>query len=800
MDPRSLSVLELDIVLERVAAATTFEGGRALVGALEPSPDAVIVAVRQALTGEAVALLESTPPQLRGAHDVRAAVERSVRRGQLLPDALAAIAETSRTALDCRATLESARELAPRLAARLDTIQPPLSGLAGSIERAIAPGGSDLLDDATPRLAQLRGEIRDARQRAAERLRELASSTELAEHLQESFVTERGGRPVLAVRASSRSAVPGIVHDTSGSGQTLFVEPLAMIEQQNRLQEALAAERDEVKRILAELTSAVRSHADLLLDAVSALADLDLALAIGAVSRSWAGCEVVRGEEVVLEGMRHPLLQSETVIPVDLRFGTLQGVVVSGPNTGGKTVSMKALGLAALLHQCGLRPPARSARLPVFAAVLVDIGDEQSIERSLSTFSGHVANLVMILARAGPDSLVLIDEVAAGTDPVEGAALAQAVLAGVLERGSRFLVTTHYAEVKEWAAATVNVENAAVGFDPSSLAPTYAFTVGRLGASHAFDIAERLGLPADIIAAARDRMAPDQLRLAELLRGAAIADRDAGRARSGAERLRSEAEALRTGVERRERELVEAIAAVRAGGQAEKARARAEAEAQLARFRREIEALRGEIRAAQRQERSRQDASRGGDVADRALRGRDRSLEQASRHRTGAGEALEAAFQAEAPRQRPFAVGDPVTAPSLGLRGTIASLSGANAEVHGGTLRVRVPLSGLEHDARGVPRSSPRDVSIRASPPQVEAEFDVRGQRASEASEAVRAYVDAAALTGVKEVRVIHGRGTGAVRKAVREELRRHPLVYASTPDSMDGATRVRLAPEEDGE
>lgn len=800
MDARSFTVLELDRVLQRVAAATSFSGGRALVEALTPAIDDQEVAARQALTSEAIALLSTTPPRLRGAHDVRPAIDRAARRGQLLPDVLAPIAETCRAALDCARLVGGARATAPILARRLEAVEPALAGLAERIERAIEPDGSGVLDAATPVLAALRREIHEARQRATERLREMAASRELAEHLQESFVTERAGRPVLAVRASSRGAVPGIVHDTSGSGQTLFVEPLVMIEQQNRLREALAAERDEIDRILTELTAVVRSYGHLVTSAVDALADLDLALALGTVSAAWSGCVVTRGRAIELEAMRHPLLAAESVVPVDIRLGELDGVVVSGPNTGGKTVSMKALGLAALLHQCGLRPPARSARLPVFDAVLVDIGDEQSIERSLSTFSGHVANLVAILRRAGPGSLVLIDEVAAGTDPVEGAALARAVLEGILARGARFLVTTHYAELKEWAAATTGVDNAAVGFDPETLAPTYAFTVGRLGASHAFEIADRLGLPADVIEGARGYLDPGRRRVEELLREAAIAERDAARAREAAEALRAEAEALRRQAARRERELAEAVEAVRAGGQSERARVRAESEAQLARFRREIEALRGEIRAAQRNERQRQDAGRqAGAAADRALRERDRSLDQAARRRGAAEEALAEAFRDEREPDRPFLVGDPVLAPSLGLRGTIASISGGNAEVHGGTLRVRVPLTSLEHDPSGRATTSKRDVAVRAAPPQVEAELDVRGQRADEAREAVRAYVDDAALTGVRQVRVIHGRGTGAVRKAVREELRRHPLVHDTMPESMDGATLVRFAGEEPG-
>ena len=415
----------------------------------------------------------------------------------------------------------------------------------------------------------------------------------IREHLQEDFVTQRGGRPVLAVKASSRSSVPGLVHDASDSGQTLFVEPFEIVELSNRQSEAAGAEREEAERILRELSIAVGEHANALAHAVEAAGRIDLAIALGTVSRGWRGAPVEVSDEVRLVGARHPLLDPKTAVPIDLDLGGLRALVISGPNTGGKTVALKTLGLAALLHQSGLRPPADTAALPVFDAVLADIGDRQSIEMSLSTFSGHVANLVAILNAARERSLVLLDEVAAGTDPVEGSALAQALLSRLAEQARLTVVTTHYAELKEWASATDGVANAATGFDPETHAPLFRIALGRPGISHALQTAERLGLDAEIVADARGRVAPERLRIEELLAEAEAAERTAVEEREAAAGERAEAADLRASLTARERELEAEIEAVRASAAAERERAAAEALRELASARAELDALSG---------------------------------------------------------------------------------------------------------------------------------------------------------------------------------------------------------------
>ncbi len=794
MDAHALAVLEYPAIVERLAAATATPHGAQLAQALEPSSDSVEVSRRQALTAEAVALLDTAAePALEGVEDVREAAAHAARDGVLAAVALRDVAVSISVALRARAALQTAAEAAPLLADLAVRIDLDLAQLADAIAARIEEDGSGVRDDASPVLRRLRRELRTGRERVSEELRRLARGNELREHLQEQFVTERGGRPVLAVRASARSKVPGIVHDASSSGQTLFVEPFVVVELNNRLSEAAGAEREEVERILRELSAQVGARApalDLLVEATGAL---DVALARGVVSRRWRGTPVEASGDVRLLGARHPLLDPASAVPIDLDLSGLRALVVSGPNTGGKTVALKTLGLAALLHQAGLRPPAAVASLPVFDEVLADIGDEQSIEMSLSTFSGHVSNLVAILAAATERSLVLVDELASGTDPVEGSALAQALLGRLAGQARLTVATTHYSELKEWASATDGVANAATGFDPETHAPLYRVALGRPGTSHALRIAERLGLDAAVVADARARVAPERLRIAELLAEAEAAERAAAEEHEAAGAARAEAASVTATAREREAALESEIESVRASAAQERDLARAEAQRELATARAELAALRDEIRVARRREQDRRRAAPA--AASRAERDRDRRLGAASQRAARAEQALAAE---PLPLRTALAPGDPVVAPDVGVRGTIASIEGDEAEVVGQRgLRIRIPIARLHPDARGGGMSdTPDEPQVRVvagARGDASDELDVRGQRAQEAREAVRSFVDEAALAGLLQVRVIHGRGSGAVRTAIREELRQHQLVERHEPDSADGATIAHL-------
>ena len=778
MEPFALDELEFPAIRERLARAAATELGATVAAELQPSPDPDEVARRQALTAEAIALLdESLEPPLEGIRDVREQAAHAALGGALSPQALRHLADAANGALRARGALDETA--APLLRERAAAIDPALAPVAKAIDRAVEEDGSDVRDNATPKLRKLRGELRTGRQRVRDKLEQLVRSSDLREHLQEDFITLRGGRPVLAVKATARRSVPGIVHDASDSGQTLFVEPFGVVELSNRQSEAASAERDEVERILRELSASVGESAALVIAAVEATAAIDLTIALGTLSRGWKGAPVAVSDEVRLGAARHPLLDPRSAVPIDLDLGGLRALVLSGPNTGGKTVALKTLGLAALLHQSGLRPPAETAALPVFDQVLADIGDRQSIEMSLSTFSGHVASIVAILNAAGERSLVLLDELASGTDPVEGSALAQALVARLAEQARLTLVTTHYPELKEWASASESVANAGTGFDPDTHAPLYRIALGRPGTSHALQTAERLGLHAGVVAAARELVTPERLRIEELLAEAESAERAAAGERTSAEAERAEVVVALERARGREQALEEEIAAVKASAAAERERAAAEAQRDLAAARAELDALRAEIRQARRHRRDEPE--------------RDRRLAAASKRAARAELAIR---ELDEPLSftGPLAAGDPVEAPALGVHGTIAAIEGEEAEVVGAAgHRLRIPLSRLRPSRRREPEAEAPVTVVAAARGDVSDELDVRGRTAQEAREAVRSFVDDAALAGIPTVRVVHGRGTGAVRKAVRDELAGHPLVQASESDSADGATVVQL-------
>ena len=627
-------------------------------------------------------------------------------------------------------------------------------------------------------------------------MRELA--VRLRSHLQESFTTERAGRPVLAVKASSRSAVPGIVHDSSGSGETIFVEPMAVVEANNEARELQAREQQEQERILQMLSRLLGEEARVLGDVTEALARLDLALACGALSRAWRGCPVEPAGQVELRGARHPLLDPATAVPIDLPLEGIRALVVSGPNTGGKTVALKTLGLLAMLHQCGLRVPADRARMPVFDRVLADIGDDQSIAESLSTFSAHVRRLVAIMAATGRRSLVLLDEPAAGTDPDEGARLAQAVIARLVDQGALVVATTHHPGVKAWASAAEGAANAAVGVDVRALRPLYALSFGEPGASHALGIAERLGLDPEVVEAARAAGPPERRAMEALLDEAAA---DARRRGGGARRRRRRAGGRRGGGARRPRP---------AGGAGP-------AHRPLERG--------GGGRAPQGPRAGGGRAARAHPRADRAARGHRRRPPRGG----GAGRVDD--------RRRPGARARPRPPPGRGVGGGRPGPRGPRpAARRAGRRRAdrrgrrgRRPGDGLPRHG-GVHRGRPRRGAGRrradAAPPRPPAPRRAgvaapsrsrrrwwRRRRAARrrrsrwtsggAAPTRRARRSASASTrprwrGCRPVRVIHGHGTGALRAAVRDELGRHPLVAHAEPappdQGGDGATIAHLA------
>ena len=775
---------------------TAFAGGRELALALTPSAEPGEVAGRAGRDRGGAA--PARPGRRRSGRRLRPAAgdrRRGARRGARGRGAGRGARHRPHLARGARGGRGHGEE-APRLAAALAA---PDVGAArrveAALERALDPRGG-LLDTASPELASVRRRLAAARRAAAELLRALAAR--LRSHLQESFTTERGGRPVLAVKASSRSAVPGIVHDSSGSGQTLFVEPMELVEANNRVRELAAEEAEEEARILRALSRLVGDERVPLDDLTAALAAFDLALARAALSRAWHGCRVEPAAEVELRAARHPLLDPAAAVPIDLPLEGVRALVVSGPNTGGKTVALKTLGLLAMLHQCGLRVPAARARLPVFDRVLADIGDDQSIAESLSTFSAHVRRLMAILAAAGPRSLVLLDEPAAGTDPDEGARLAEAVIERLVAQGALVLATTHHPEVKGWASAAPRAANAAVGLDARTLRPLYALQIGEPGASHALGIAEGLGLDPGWSRPPAPPDRPSGGRWRRCCRRRRPPGRrpttSAPRRRPSAPRRRRPAAAPRPA-----RPSSSGASPARARPRRRARRARREAQAELASLSRELADLRAEISAARREEAARRAAATA--PAAPRERVRDRRLEAASRAAARAREEL-ARRGGAAGRPGAGGRGRRCRRPGDGVPRAVVSRSTAG----GPRCRVGEPGCGCRSRAWCAtrpprpPAAEPERPPVTAPPPSGPAatlEVDVRGRRAADAVGTVRERMDAAAMAGLPQVRVIHGHGTGALRAAVREELARHPLVERAEPappeEGGDGATIAYL-------
>jgi DNA mismatch repair protein MutS2 len=785
MDQRSLSLLEFPAVRALLAAATSFPPSRRLAEALEPSSDPVIVARALDETDQARALLDERPGVgIGAAHDIGPAIERAARGGRLEPAQFLEIAGT----LDASARLatllaDERRPLLRDLGRELHA----LPALRSTLARSFDPVG-ELLDTASPRLGGLRSAVRVAYDRLRRRLDALVGS-ELGNALQEPIITLRNGRYVVPVKAEARSRVKGIVHDASGSGQTLFIEPLIAVELGNAWREAQVAEAEEVARILDELSAFVAANAEALRETLGALARFDLWTAKGTLA---AEMDATRAEtadrpEAILLSARHPGLSGH-VVPIDIRLGDgYSALVVTGPNTGGKTVTLRTLGLLSLMHQAGLHVPAApGSRLPVWRDVFADIGDEQSIAQSLSTFSGHLRSIIRIVEAAGPGTLVLLDELGAGTDPTEGSALAQALLDHFIRAGALVAATTHYAELKAYAHTTPGARNAAVEFDLETLSPTYRLTIGLPGGSQAFAIAERLGLPEPIVADARSRLSESQrsfeATLASIKATEGATSEALDRARAAELRATEALHAAQAEQRRARRERDEAVSA-----------ARAEAE-------RIVDDLRTEVRTT-RQALERETVT--APALDDALARAEGEL-----GRLPAGD--EPAAVPEPVVDRQWRLGERARSRSGGWEGRIAALErgGKRATLEAGGMRVTVdvddlvPSVGDEASDRGRDGAGPAGGSGGADlrlerARSVASSLDLRGARVDEALEALNRYLDDAGLAGLDKVFIIHGMGTGAVRDAVRAAAADHPLVKSLRPgqrgEGGDGATIVEF-------
>ncbi|MCX7840730.1 MAG: Smr/MutS family protein [Anaerolineae bacterium] len=800
MNPKYLRILEFDKIRARVAAHTSFSASAVLAHALTPSADANDIARRQAETTEARLLLDQNiTVGVQGARDVRPLTQNARRGALLTPNDLLDIRQTLLVARTLRRSL-TRLALCPHLAERAATLV-ELPALVQAIERAINDR-AEVVDTASDDLARIRQELNTQRARWLEKLQRIIQSPTNTKFLQEPIITERDGRYVIPIRAEAKGRIPGIVHDTSASGATLFIEPLVTVEIGNRVRELERAEAREVERILRELAARVAADADTIDANVAILAELDLAFAKAKYSAEIDGIQPemrdwrleIRDERLEirdyqspipnlqspisnlqLHDARHPLLDPQTVVPISIRLGgEFSILVITGPNTGGKTVTLKTVGLLALMAQSGLHIPARAgSRLPIFSGIYADIGDEQSIEQSLSTFSGHLKNIIEILRDADARSLVLLDELGAGTDPVEGAALARAILQHLLKRNIHALVATHYAELKAFAQTTPGVQNASVEFDVETLAPTYRLTIGLPGQSNALAIAARLGLDADIIAEARRALTRSDVELETMLADIKRAQQEIASAQAHAELARREAEQRAAEARRQLAEIQSARADILQ-------RAREEAQSIIELAREELNRLRQEWQ--------------------RAPHTRE-AFEQAHAQLDALEEQLPAPQPSVAPPPRlilepaEIQVGDRVWLARLGQVGEVMTLDDDEAEVQVGNFRVRVKRDEL---GERVVAPMPRAESVSVTLPQVESpvmEISLRGMRAEEALEALEKYLDRAYRAGLPYVRVVHGKGTGTLRKLTRDHLRAHPLVASiREAEEYEGGEGVTIA------
>ena len=814
MQQRHLNTLEFPKVLENLATYASFSASKALALELIPSPYLAEVKGWQAETTEANHLLSvKVDIGVGGTRDIRPYLLRTQRGMILTPLEFLEIRQTLISARQLQRTIIRLSDNYPRLADIAQRIE-DCPGVVNAIGQAIEESG-EVKNNASATLARIRRDLAVAHGRLIEKLNRILSSSQHNQYLQEALITQRGGRYVIPLKAEFKGRIQGIVQDQSASGATLFIEPLATVELNNRWRQLQLDEEEEIRKILAELSALVADQSDFISHTVEALAELDLAFAkakyahaIEAVEpillgfdKSQTGQKRSSGEEAAhsifkISAGRHPLLNSETVVPINVILDEdVRMLVITGPNTGGKTVSLKTIGLLSAMAQAGLHiPAAEGSTLPVFNHIFADIGDEQSIEQSLSTFSGHMTNLVQILEHCNEHSLVIFDELGAGTDPIEGSALARAILSHLLESGVTTFVATHYSELKAYAHTTPGVANASMEFNTETLAPTYRLRIGLPGASNAFTIAQRLGLSDGIINQARGLVGEDAQQIEAMLAEIKAQTEAAHQTHQLAEAEREEAEAYTRQLQQRLEEIDTERRDILNS-------ARADA-------RREIKGVRERIRALETQaQKSIEKLQEAPPDAFKEASDEVDDLEEqldtleAEITETISSPSVRTSREQEAVPSGPVRPGDKVFVGQFATTAEVVSVQNKQAEIQLGHFRATVPVDELELRARASTSANREAIERSVKTPVGESpgmELDLRGQVTEEALINMDQYLDRAFLARLPIVRIIHGKGSGVLRQVVRQELSKHPMIssYRSGEkgEGGDGVTVAKLA------
>ena len=758
MNERALRVLEFTKIRDMLAGYALSDPGKEKCRNLAPLDD--FTEVNRALdeTEEAVATLAYVGGNpLISFNDVSEYLSLAEKGSTLSQKALLSVAETLRAARAARNALVTDKENTPLITSMASRLQ-PLRQLETDITEAIL-SEDEISDHASPALLDIRRHIRQANDRIREKLNAMAHGNSYSKYLMESIVTVRNGRYVLPVKAEHRGDVPGLVHDQSATGATLFIEPLAVVELGNELKEWHMKERAEIERILAALSQQVADGAGLISQNLAILANLDFIFAKGMLSRELDCVRPKMNEEgrINLVRVRHPLISRDTVVPCSLWLGEeFTSLIITGPNTGGKTVTLKTLGLMTLMAQSGLHVPgALGTELSTFEEVYADIGDEQSIEQSLSTFSSHMTNIVSIMNAVTPRDLALFDELGAGIDPTEGAALAQVFLNALLKIKTRTAATTHYSELKAYALSTKGVENASVEFDVATLRPTYRLSIGVPGKSNAFEISRRLGLPEYLIAEAKDLLSHDTIRFEDVIANAEYHRQIAEKERELAEQARAETVRLRNEAEKLYRDMEEKK-------DLSTRKAKEEARRIMEKARRDSEQILYDLKKMKK----------AGGVPDHEVNALKKRLEDGI---DSLAEGLKTPTGNFAEPPKTVKVGDIVEITHLNTKGTVLSLPDAKGEVQlqAGIMKLKAHISQLRL-VNEPQQKKKQTVSVQsgAAAPTVGMSCDVRGMALDEAIAEVDQYLDGAMMAGLHEVTIVHGKGTGVLREGIQKHLK----------------------------